>query len=241
MSFGSINSPIKSKIQEDTIENFFTFFTFGFAKKAADLLNRKRSEMFNIFLNEIGPKADESILDVGVTVSDFPAANYLESNYSQPRNITALSLENPAQLKKIYPDICFVQGNGKALDFPDRSFDVVYSHAVIEHTGNRHEQQKFLSELVRVARRAVFFTTPNGSHPLELHTGLPILHYLPKVAHRWILSKIGQQFYSREDNLNLLNKSTIKMLLQNLAIRNYRVRTIKLLGISSNILVIIER
>lgn len=43
-------------------------------------------------------------------------------------------------------------------DMPDKSFDVVVSLDVIEHV---EDDRAFLAELFRVARRAVFVTTPN--------------------------------------------------------------------------------
>jgi hypothetical protein len=40
-------------------------------------------------------------------------------------------------------------------------------------------QQAFVREALRVGRR-VFLTTPNRWFPIELHTRLPLVHWLPK-------------------------------------------------------------
>jgi SAM-dependent methyltransferase len=84
----------------------------------------------------------------------------------------------------VRPEIEYVQADGCALPFPDDSFDVCFSNAVIEHVGGIDRQRAFVAEAVRVSRR-VFLTTPNRWFPVELHTRLPLVHWLPvPVAHR---------------------------------------------------------
>ncbi len=64
------------------------------------------------------------------------------------------------------------------------SFDVVFSNAVIEHVGDRERQEALVREALRVGRR-VFVTTPNRWFPIEVHTRLPFVHWLPdELAHR---------------------------------------------------------
>ena len=70
------------------------------------------------------------------------------------------------------------QGDACALPFPDGAFDVVHSNAVIEHVGGRERQEAFVREALRVGRR-VFLTTPNRWFPIEVHTRLPLVHWLP--------------------------------------------------------------
>ena len=59
------------------------------------------------------------------------------------------------------------------------ALDVVFSNAVIEHVGGREEQRRFVAEALRVGRRA-FVTTPNRWFPIEVHTRLPLVHWLPE-------------------------------------------------------------
>ena len=72
-----------------------------------------------------------------------------------------------------------VVADGRKLPFPDDAFDVAFSNAVLEHVGSREDQRRFLHELCRVAPR-VFVSTPNRWFPVELHTRLPLLHWLPR-------------------------------------------------------------
>ena len=57
----------------------------------------------------------------------------------------------------------------------------MFSNAVIEHVGGRAEQRRFVDESLRVAPRA-FVTTPNRWFPVEVHTRLPLVHWLPDAA-----------------------------------------------------------
>ncbi|MGL6280222.1 MAG: class I SAM-dependent methyltransferase [Gaiella sp.] len=98
--------------------------------------------------------------------------------------MTALGLHDGSRFRERYPRIRYVQGDALALPFPDGAFDVVFSNAVIEHVGGRALQEQFVREALRVGR-SVFITTPNRWFPVEVHTRLPLVHWLPDpAAHR---------------------------------------------------------
>ena len=151
---------------------------------------RSRKRKLELFLDELAPTAETTVLDVGADELGFgdgggcKTLNFFEELYPWPERITALGLHDGAGFRAHYPAIPYVQGNALELPFADSAFDVVFSNAVIEHVGGREEQRRFVSEAVRVGRR-VFLTTPNRRFPLEVHTRLPLVHWLPDgVAHR---------------------------------------------------------
>ncbi|MGH3505880.1 MAG: class I SAM-dependent methyltransferase, partial [Nocardioidaceae bacterium] len=74
------------------------------------------------------------------------------------------------------------RGDACALPFANGSFDYIFSNAVIEHVGGTERAQRMLSESARVARKGAFHTTPDRWFPIEVHTLLPLLHWLPR---RW--------------------------------------------------------
>jgi SAM-dependent methyltransferase len=101
-----------------------------------------------------------------------------------------------------------VQGDACALPFDDGAFDVVFSNAVVEHVGGRERQRRFVSEALRVGRR-VFLTTPNRSFPIEVHTRLPLVHWLPDaIAHR-VYRGLGKQDATK---LHLLTRRSLASL-----------------------------
>ncbi len=136
---------------------------------------------------------ETTVLDVGVDEVGFGGEggeagcgthNAFEELYPWPERITALGLHDGAGFRTAYPAIPYVQGDGCALPFADGAFDIVHSNAVIEHVGDRGRQRLFAEEALRVGKR-VFVTTPNRRFPVELHTRLPFVHWLPeRHAHR---------------------------------------------------------
>jgi SAM-dependent methyltransferase len=151
---------------------------------------RSRKRKLELFVDELAPTAETTVLDVGADELGFGEGagcgtlNFFEELYPWPERITALGLHDGAGFRARYPAIRYVQGNALELPFDDGAFDIVFSNAVIEHVGGREEQRRFVSEALRVGRR-VFLTTPNRRFPLEVHTRLPLVHWLPDgMAHR---------------------------------------------------------
>ena len=151
---------------------------------------RSRERKLKLFLDELQPTPETTVLDVGADELGFGEGdgcgtlNFFEERYPWPERITALGLHDGSGFRDRYPHIPYVQGDACALPFPDAAFDVVFSNAVIEHVGGRERQRKLVSEAIRVGRR-VFVTTPNRRFPVEVHTRLPLVHWLPdELAHR---------------------------------------------------------
>ncbi len=151
---------------------------------------RSRRKKLRLFLNELRPTAATTVLDVGVDEIGFGddsgqagcgTHNFFEELYPWRGRITALGLHDGAGVRARYPEVAYVQGDACALPFDDGAFDIVFSNAVIEHVGDVERQRLFVSEALRVGRR-VFLTTPNRWFPVELHTRLPLVHWLPEGA-----------------------------------------------------------
>lgn len=164
---------------------------------AVSLRSRKRK--LRLFLEELQPTAETTILDVGADELGFGEGdgcgtlNFLEELYPWPEGITALGLHEGKGFRTRYPGIRYVQGDGCALPFRDGEFDIVFSNAVVEHVGDRERQRALVSEAVRVGRR-VFITTPNRWFPVEVHTRLPLVHWLPeRISHR-VYRALGKEF-----------------------------------------------
>jgi SAM-dependent methyltransferase len=144
---------------------------------------RSRRRKLQLFLDLLQPGPETTVVDVGVTDAPFGSGstdNFFEALYPWPERITGVGQTELDRFSAAFPQVRAVRADGRDLPFADAEFDVAFSNAVVEHVaGGREGQQQFVHELCRVARR-VFVTTPNRRFPLEVHTLLPFVHWLPK-------------------------------------------------------------
>lgn len=192
-----------------------------------------RQQIFRRFMTAFAPSAATSILDVGVT-SDTrqQESNYFERFYPYPTRITAVGTEDGSHLTEQGLRYQRVEP-GNSLPFSTNQFDIVFSNAVLEHTGCRSSQAAFLKEVCRVGKR-FFITTPNRWFPIEHHTGLPFLHFLPCTAYRAILAKTSYRYWADEAHLNILSGDVLRRMLP--AGLKGQVETVRLFGLSSNLI-----
>ena len=190
--------------------------------------------MFELFMAAFRPTPESSILDVGVTSdTQFKESNYFEQLYPYPWRITCTGTEDGSHLQEQYPGLKYLHVNaGKRLPFDDHAFDIVFSNAVIEHVGNRAAQTAFVAEICRVGK-AFFITTPNRWFPVEHHTGLPMLHWLPSELYRTVLRHTRYSYWCREEHLNMLTGGSFSQLFPPSA--KLVVRRIRVAGICSNL------
>jgi hypothetical protein len=141
-----------------------------------------------LFLRAVAPTVETRVVDVGVGDTGFATEpgvaagqNFFEAMYPWPEQITAVSDVPLPHFAQEFPQVETVTADGRKLPFPDDAFDVAFSNAVVEHVGGREDQRGFVHELCRVARR-VFVSTPNRWFPIETHTLVPLLHWLPRAA-----------------------------------------------------------
>ena len=144
---------------------------------------RSRERKLQLFLDLLQPGPETTVLDVGVTDAPFGAGstdNFFEALYPWPERITGVGRTELERFSAAFPKVRAVRADGRDLPFGNAEFDVGFSNAVVEHVaGGREGQRQFVHELCRVAQR-VFVTTPNRRFPIEVHTLLPFVHWLPK-------------------------------------------------------------
>jgi ubiquinone/menaquinone biosynthesis C-methylase UbiE len=204
--------------------------------------SRVRKAMFDRFMRQLKPRAEERVLDIGVTSDQtYDNSNYFEAFYPWKDRITAAGLDDAKFLERQYPGLTFVTADATALPFPAGHFDLIHSAAVLEHVGSRARQRLMLSECLRVARRGVCLTTPNRWFPMEFHTQLPLLHWLPMGLQRPLFRKLGYGFFAEESNLNLMGAADMRKICQGFEGWRFRIVRQRLLGLTSNLMLFAER
>jgi hypothetical protein len=158
-----------------------------------------RRKKFRVFMDAFQPDAETTIVDVGVVDSGFGEGggaasthNFLEAMYPWRGRITAVGLDDLPNFRRAFPEVTCVRADGLNLPFADAEFDIAFSNAVVEHVGDEQAQRAFIGELCRVAAR-VFVTTPNRWFPVDVHTLLPVVHWLPEGPRNSTLGRLGME------------------------------------------------
>lgn len=157
----------------------------------------------------MSPSSADLILDVGATDTAWRSSNPLEAAYPWPELITAVGLEPMPTFQRLFPAVRFVVADGRRLPFDDKAFDIGYSNAVVEHVGSLADQRQFVSELLRTCRR-VFISTPNAHFPIDPHTLLPFVHWLPRGLRHPILRATGNGNWSSESALRPISVNELR-------------------------------
>lgn len=206
----------------------------------ASMMVRRR--MFRMFMDELEPAASDRVLDVGVTSDQsYDNSNYFEALYPHTGRIVAAGLQDAAFLEAQHPGLRYLQADALSLPFPDRAFDLVHSSAVLEHVGSATNQRRMIAECLRVARRGVFITTPNRWYPIEFHTQLPLVHWLPKNACRQIFRWLGLHELAEEKNLNLLTARELRAMTSGTRGWTFHIAAARLIGWKSNLILVARR
>jgi len=207
----------------------------GFAENLALYVRKK---IYRRTIGSLNITRALKVIDLGVTSDNSKDSNYFEKLYPYPERITAVGLENAKYLEESHPGLKFVKADVCNLPFSDKSFDIAFCSAVIEHVGETSNQIQLITEAIRISR-IVIIATPNKHYPIEFHTLTPLLHWLPNKIFRNYLRLVGKSFWACEENLNLLTDSQMKELFKSRNI-NFSERHVRLLGIISNLVYILE-
>jgi SAM-dependent methyltransferase len=209
---------------------------------AVRVIGYQRRRMYERFITETSVGPTDTILDVGVTEDrSYPSSNYLEQWYPHKNAITAVGLDDAAFLEHLYPGLRFVRASGLHMPFKNHAFDIIHSSAVLEHVGSFEQQIAFVEECCRVANKSVFLTTPNRWFPIEVHTGLPLMHWLPKPVFRSLMRWSRHEFFADEANLNLLTAAELRAMTAHMRNFSFKIASVSLGGWPSNLLLIGQR
>jgi len=155
-----------------------------------------RARRRQLFLELFSPTERTTILDVGGTLGDW-------KDFPVRAAITVLNIDEAPAAQPKPANIAYCKGDGRALKFPDRSFDIVFSNSVIEHIGTAEDQGCFAAEISRVGC-GVFVQTPNRWFPIEPHFVSPGVHFLPRAISRRLLPWLSiRGWFRKGDNVTV--------------------------------------
>ena len=119
----------------------------------------------------------------------------------------------------------------------DNEFIKIEAYADFEDEREYFIKGEDIDNIFKLTKKLFIITTPNRSYPVDFHTKIPFLHWLPKKVHRKILRFFGMSFFSKEENLNLLSRNDVHGYLRKYPL-DYKIIDLKFLGLSSNFIII---
>ncbi|MGH9772543.1 MAG: methyltransferase domain-containing protein [Candidatus Acidiferrales bacterium] len=145
---------------------------------------KSRARKFELFQTLFQPAPQDLVLDIGASGEVFLQYTF-EDIYPFPDRIVGggYDLREVTSARRHYTLPRYAVFDGCCLPFPDKSFDVVFSNAVIEHILGEGRQRRFAREVMRVGK-SWFVTTPNYWYPFESHYHLPLIQFMPRGCRR---------------------------------------------------------
>jgi SAM-dependent methyltransferase len=220
-------------------ENFT--LNFGLNKFFDFIVYHHRKNMYNSIFPDSDATINRDVLDIGSTSDTGKSSNAFLYFFPKSKIISVSDQVITNETKLKFPNVDFVLGDGLSLDYSSNKFDLVFSNAVLEHVGKYENVERFILEAYRVSRKDVILITPNRWFPLETHTKILLLHWLPKQVFRKFIRLLGMDFFSREENLNLLSRKDLKKILASTGIQSYKIHNLRFMGLPSNIVLRLKK
>jgi hypothetical protein len=175
--------------------------------RVSDRSRQRKLDLFNQFMR---PTPQARILDLGGEAAHSPQSHkQLLDTYPYRRRVVLVNLHfaSVKHAAAVLPEIAPICGDGLMLPFSDKTFDVCYCNAVVEHLFTWENQQRFAAEIMRVAR-SWFVTTPNRWFPFEPHLRLPLVTWLPqswqhRVGYRFGYNHLAHRYMSGSDRRDI--------------------------------------
>ncbi len=224
-------------------------------KLVRDFSKKARAKRAFIFRNSFLIDENTKILDLGSeTGSNIHAV--LQGTPYQPKNVYIADIDSSLIEKGAsrYGFVPVLISESEQLPFDDGFFDIVYCSSVIEHVTvpkeqvwalysgkefkvkSLNRQKKFANEIQRLGKQ-YFVQTPYKHFPVESHSWLPFMAWLPrrmliptlKITNAFWLKKTSPDWYllSRSElsslfqNANIISEKSFNLTKSIMAIKNH--------------------
>ena len=184
-------------------------------------------------------------LDVGTTSDE----HYQSSNFfikMLPRRIEISTFSDQVSSLDTLKGLSYQVFNSYVGDISSKmeltkTFDLVICSATLEHVGSIRNQTIAIQNLIALSHNYLLITVPNRWHPIEFHSRLPLIHWLPENLWRKAFNLIpGLKGLSKESNLNFISASQIISVIdKDSRVKAVSVRKIRLLGLVSNFAILV--
>jgi SAM-dependent methyltransferase len=183
----------------------------------SDRVRRWREGRYRRFVELVGLRDEESILDVGA------GSGAALERFNRTNPIVAVDLAPKTSEWLHNANVVVRTGDGTRLPFADREFPVAFSNSVIEHVPPQL-QAAFAAEIARVSER-YYVQTPNRWFPIEPHYQVPFFQFLPRSLRMRLNARfnLGWQPRGHWEEITLLTAGDLQRLFPDATIHRERV------------------
>jgi hypothetical protein len=175
MASSDLNQAARTRRTRSPLELLRRLADDNLSGSFANVRRTRRFEAFARFIDDLRTQRSEPvrILDIGGTNEFWESRGWAGRDDIE---VVLLNLEaEPHKHANLQPH----EGDATNLsEFPDQSFDVVFSNSVIEHL-ETYERQVAMAREVRRLAPVYWVQTPNFWFPVEPHFLAPAWHWLP--------------------------------------------------------------
>lgn len=175
-----------------------------------------RGKKLAVFFQFMGTSTRSTLLDIGGGTgvdSEFIPL------YRAFQNVTVVNLTPPQSELCSLPNVRHEIADGCCLPYESKSFDLVFSNAVLEHVGSAERQRQFSNEIRRIAKCGYFVTTPNKRFPIEPHSLLPFYQFLSESWQRRVVH-FSPYYLEHYEEIRLLYADQLRQLFPEAIIRS---------------------
>jgi len=218
-------------------------YSLNHFKLLDDIALKKRSEILDLIKKNIKNSKIRDVLDVGTTSDTLNnSSNFLINNFRHIKICKSFSDQKITTNFFLYTIQKSITKKLTRSEINKFSSDLVISNATIEHVGSKNNQLQMIKNMISLTKKIFVIATPNRYHPIEFHTFIPFIHWLPKKIHRFLLKLFGLSYFAKEKNLNLLSsKDLVNLLVKFKDKIDYSIFYINWFGIKSNLIIIGKR
>jgi ubiquinone/menaquinone biosynthesis C-methylase UbiE len=175
-----------------------------------------RGRKLDLFFRLIHHSSNSPLLDVGGGTgvdSEFVPL------YHAFQNVTVVNLTPPQSELRSLPNVRHEIADGCQLPYESKTFDWVFSNAVLDHVGSGERQRQFWDEIRRVAKCGYFVTTPNKRFPIEPHSLLLFYQFLPESWQRRVVH-FSPYYLDHYEEIRLVYADQLRQLFPEAQIRS---------------------
>lgn len=176
------------------LDQYYTDHNYSDTYRASDIIGHKEKleiidagyksflmDLLSYFSERLEINSGLRILDMGCGTGEFTVQMSLLGHVTKgiDLHMPHLNLAKTLASENDLPESMFIFNDTKRLPFADDEFDLITSFSVFEHLDDKTIEW-IIPEMHRICKGFIYTLVPNPIKPIDDHTGLAFLGYMPR-------------------------------------------------------------